>query len=106
MNFPKPLEHIKAETYLTSFLDSCKVVLVEPEGVFSRNYANDLIEVDTDEFDKKLVLKLSRDSVFHILPEGMFFVENKLREIAKKGDLDQFKAEAESIRLEMQYTQP
>ena len=100
MNYPHPLEHIKAETYLSSFLDNIKDVLVEPEGVFSRNYANDMKEVDTDEFDKKLVLKLSRDSVFHTLPESLFFVENKLREIGKKGDKELFKEEAERIRIE------
>jgi len=100
MKYPRPLEHIKAETYLTSFLNSCKEVVIEPEGVFSRNYADDIKEVDTDEFDKKLVLKLSRDSIFHVLPEGMFFIENKLRDLGKKGDLEIFKAEAERIRLE------
>ena len=100
MKYPQPIENIKAETYLTSFLKTCKDVVVEPEGVFSRNYTNDMKEVDTDEFGKKLVLKLSRDSVFHLLPESIFFVENKLREIGKKGDLEKFKAEAERIRLE------
>ena len=98
--FPKPIAHLKAETYLSSFLDSCRDVIVEPEGVFSRNFAEDMIEVDADEFNKKLVLKLSRDSIFHLLPEGLFFVENKLREIGKKGDSEKFKAEAERIRLE------
>ena len=100
MKFPRPLEHVKAETYLSSFLETVKDVIIEPEGVFSRNYADDMKEVDTDEFDKKLVLKLSRDSVFHLLPESIFFVENKLRDIGKKGDKDKFKEEAERIRLE------
>jgi len=98
--FPKPIEHIKAETYLTSFLESCRDVIIEPHGVFSRNYADDIISVDNDEFGNKLVLQLSRDGIFHILPESLFFIENKLRDLGKKGDPEAFKQEEERIRLE------
>ena len=101
-NFPKPVEHIKAEAYLTSFLESCRDVVIEPRGVFSRNYADDIISVEYDEYKNKLVMQLSRDGTFQILPESLFFVENKLREIGKKGDPEKFKQEEERIRLEKQ----
>ena len=102
-NIPHPVERIKAETFLASFLDSCTDVNIEPQGVFSRNYNDDIISIDTDDFSgKNPVLKLSRDGVFQILPESLFFVENKLREIGKRGDPEKFKQEEERIRLEKQ----
>jgi hypothetical protein len=100
--FPQPVDHIKAETFLTSFLDSCRDVIIEPHGVFFRNYDNDVISVDADEYDRKMVVKISRDGLFQILPESLFFVENKLREIGKKGDKEKFKQEEERIRKEKQ----
>jgi len=102
INYPQPVEHIKAESYISAFLDSCKDIIIEPQGVFSRNYENDIMSIDTDDYLNKLVLRLSRDSVFNILPESVFFVENKLREIGKKGDREKFKLEEERITKEKQ----
>ena len=102
IKYPKPVEHIKAETYLTSFLDSCKDVIIEPLGVFSRNYADDIVGIEYDEYTKKLIVQLSRDGVFNVLPESLFFVENKLRDIGKKGDSEKFKQEEERITKEKQ----
>jgi len=100
-HIPRIVEHVKAEAFLTSFLTSCSDVLVEPQGVFSRNYNDDIISFEvSDEIKNKYTLRLSRDSVFHILPEGLFFVENKLRELAKKNDTDKFKQEEERITRE------
>ena len=100
-NIPRPIENIKAEAYLTSFLNTCRDVNIEPQGVFSRNYAEDVISVESDvEMNEKLTLSLSRDSLFHILPEGLFFVEYKLRELGKKNDPEKFKLEEERIQKE------
>lgn len=99
--FPSPVEHIKAETLLSTFTSSCSDILIETQGVFSRNYNDDVISLEvSDEYKNFLTLALSRDSVFHILPEGLFFKEEVLRELAKKGDSDKFKAEEERIRKE------
>lgn len=100
-NIPRPIENIKAESYLTTFLDSCKDVNIELQGVFSRNYEDDIIAVDVDlETNKKWIVSLSRDSLFHILPEGLFFVEYKLRELGKKNNPEKFKLEEERIQKE------
>ena len=100
-NIPLPVENIKAESLLTTFLTSCSDVFIEPQGVFSRNYNNDVISLEiSDEINNKLTLKTSRDSLFHILPEGLFFVENKLRDLAKKNNTEKFKQEEERITKE------
>jgi len=97
-HIPRIAEHVKAEAFLTSFLTSCSDVMVEPQGVFSRNYNDDVISFEVSyENSNKYSLQISRDSVFHILPEGLFFEENKLRELAKQNNTDKFKQEEERI---------
>ena len=78
---PRPVENIKAESFLTTFLESCSDVTIEHEGVFSRNYNEDMIDVGAD-CDEKINIRLSRDSLFHILPEGLFFAGNRSKEAA------------------------
>ena len=102
-NIPLPVEQVKAEAFLTSFMDSCSDVIVESQGVFSRNYNDDIVSIDSDDNPgQKLTIQLSRDGLFHILPESLFFTENKLREIGKKGNTEKFKQEEERITKEKQ----
>ena len=100
-NLPQPVENIKAESFLTTFLDSCSDVTIEHRGVFSRNYNEDVVdvEIDSDSSDK-INIRLSRDSLFHILPEGLFFAEYKLREAGKKNNSEKFRSELERINKE------
>ena len=93
------LGSIKAETFLTCMLESIESINLEFQGVFSRNYYNDIFYIDQEKIlDKfQLNVKLSRDSVFHILPEGLFFRENILRKAAKEKNLEKFKALDEQI---------
>ena len=103
MNSPRPVENIKAESFLASFLESCSDISIEPQGVFSRNYDEDIMAMDTDsELKEKITILLSRDSLFHILPEGLFFNENKLRQIGKEKNTEKFKLEEERINKEKQ----
>jgi len=97
-NIPHPIENIKAESYLTSFLASCLDVNIEPLGVFSRNYSEDVMLIEYgDDANHRLNVQLSRDSVFNILPEGLFFEENKLRDIGKQNNAEKFREEEERI---------
>lgn len=103
MNLPRPVENIKAESFLASFLESCSVMNIEHLGVFSRNYNEDIIAMDIDDEIKGTInMQLSRDSLFNILPEGLFFVENKLRQIGKENNTGKFKLEEERINKEKQ----
>lgn len=71
---------------------------VRMQGVFSRNYSEDLIGIDYEE--NKPVVKLSRDGVFHLLPEGLFFEENRIKSIHKNDfnvEYEQFNEEKKSI---------
>ena len=97
-------ENIKAESFLTSLMESIADTNLEFQGVFSRNYLNDIILVDYEKvMDKQLLnIKLSRDSLFHILPEGLFFRENELRKAAKEKNEEKFKALEEQIIREKQ----
>ena len=93
------LDLIKAESFLTSMMESIEGTYLEFQGVFSRNFYNDIFYIDREKIlDKfQLNIKLSRDSLFHILPEGLFFRENELRKAAKEKNMDKFKALEEQI---------
>ena len=92
-------ENIKAESFLSSMLDSLSAINLEFQGVFSRNYYNDIIYIDRDtDFGRDMLnVNLSRDSIFHILPEGLFFRENELRKVQKEKNPEKFKALSEKI---------
>ena len=93
------LDLIKAESFLTSMMESIEGTNLEFQGVFSRNYYNDIFYIDQEKvLDKfQLNIKLSRDSLFHVLPEGLFFRENELRKAAKEKNIEKFKALEEKI---------
>ena len=74
------LGEIKAET-LISQMDTNENQGVRMHGIFSRNYEEDLISI-IDEEDKT-IFELSRDSIFHLLPESLFFNENQLKKESK-----------------------
>jgi len=100
-HLPRPVENVKAELFLASLLESCSDVVVEPSGIFNRNYDEDLVAIDgDDEYSKKMTVRLSRDSIFHILPQGLFFNENTLKELSKQNASDKLKHEAERILKE------
>ena len=98
------LDNIKAESFLTSLMESIAHTNIEFQGVFSRNYFNDIIYIDEERvLDKNLLnIKLSRDSLFHILPEGLFFREDELKKAAKEKNAEKFKALEEKIIREKQ----
>ena len=100
----KNLDNIKAESFLSSLMDSLADVNMEFQGVFSRNYFEDIIGIEQEDVmdESQLFVKLSRDSLFHILPEGLFFRENELREVAKEKNPEKFKALEEKIKREKQ----
>jgi len=81
---------IKAET-LISLMD-IKDMDVRMQGIFSRNYSEDLISITNE--DDKTIFELSRDSVFHLLPEGLFLKENQLKK-GRKSNFDFEKAHKE-----------
>ncbi len=68
-------EDIKAET-IVSQLD-LREFNVRNRGIFYRNYSDDLINI-TNENNVPLI-ELSRDGTFHLLPESLFFKENRLK---------------------------
>ncbi len=88
---------VKAESLLAVTFGEQEKVEVIPVGVFSRNYNDDLISIDKHpKGDKGYIAQLSRDSVFHTLPEGLFFKENRLRKLDKV----KCKEESEAIQRE------
>ena len=59
-------------------------VRVSTKGIFLSNYCEDLLEVDTSDL-KTHRISLSRDGLFHLLPEALFVEENRLRDPKQKG---------------------
>ena len=88
---------VKAETIL-SCLENDLNFQVQYSGVFSRNYSNDVLSVEKNENNDK-VIKLSRDGIFHILPEGLFFKEERLKNIKNRTDID-FESEHKKVKTE------
>lgn len=69
-------ENIRAET-IVSQLEELPNYVVRNKGIFHRNYSGDLISIQEE--NNINVLELSRDGTFHLLPEGVFFKENRLK---------------------------
>ena len=95
----KATDGIKAET-LISLMEVKENVDVHMCGIFSRNYSADLISFSNE--GEQLAVELSRDGIFHLLPEGLFFKENTIKNISKvdfKTDYIQFVKEKEQIKL-------
>jgi hypothetical protein len=91
---------IKAETLISQKEINEEDVIVRMGGVFSRNYSGDCIN-DAEE-EGKTILALSRDGVFHLLPEGLFFEENRIKNVLKNDfttEYKKFKKEKENIEL-------
>lgn len=75
--------NLKAETWMNTYLPDDVPVRVSSKGIFFSNYCEDLLEVDT--FDLKTYrISLSRDGLFHLLPEALFVEENRLRDPKQK----------------------
>ena len=102
--FSLSLENIKAESFLSTAIDSIEKTEIEFLGVFSRNYHNDITEFGNamESSENQFSFKLSRDSLFNILPEGLFFNEELLRRIDKEKNKEKFRATAEKITKEKQ----
>jgi len=67
------LRELKAESVLSLY--DLQDFAVEMKGIFHRNYSPDLMSKPTDK-DK---IELSRDSIYHLLPENLFFGDNELK---------------------------
>ncbi len=70
------LQEIKAETILSlENLPDFSVQTEENSGIFYRNYSPDLVKYDSN----NNTVTLSRDSIYNLLPERLFFEEDELK---------------------------
>ena len=67
---------------MNTYLSDNVPIRVSSKGIFYSNYCEDLLEVDT--FAKATNVTLSRDGLFHLLPEALFVDENFLRDPKRK----------------------
>ena len=65
---------IKAETWITVNHPSVEEWLARYKGIFSRNYSGDFRSCDTE----NNTIELSRDGLYEILPNMLFFTGNEL----------------------------
>jgi len=92
-------EEVKAET-LVSQMKISEDFGLRWSGIFFRNYSDDLMSVKNE--DEKTVIELSRDGVFQLLPEGLFFDEDHLKRKSKSGyDFKKEQAEIEKLKKTM-----
>ena len=70
------LREIKAETILAlEEITDFSILTKENSGTFCRNYSSDIIDCD----NINNTITLSRDSIYKLLPEALFFEEEELR---------------------------
>ena len=70
---------IKAETWIAAHQPSQKEWVTFHKGIFSRNYTEDLCSCDPETAH----VELSRDGLYELLPNRLFFKGNELRGIQK-----------------------
>lgn len=95
-----PIVDIKAESIIAVLSDKDKPE-VFAQGYFYRNFCEDIVEI-SNEPNGNIVIALSRDGIYHLLPEALFFFEKRLL-IKKKGSI--IKAEIpqeEAIKKEIE----
>jgi hypothetical protein len=89
------MREIKAET-LISLIDVSDFT-VQMQGIFFRNYSEDLTSITDD--NNGQIFNLSRDGIFHLLPEGLFFEKNQLKDDDFKKKYDALKEKKKRIDL-------
>lgn len=78
-----PIGELKAETWINTYFPEIRSVRVGTKGIFYSNYCEDLLEVEPPNKDA-IRISLSRDGLFHLLPEALFVDENHLRDPKQK----------------------
>ena len=66
---------INAEVIVADILEDdlpYEEILVKHEGLFKRNYSKDVLDAYYDMLNRLLIIHISRDSLYDILPHGMF----------------------------------
>jgi hypothetical protein len=82
-----PTDDLKAESLITAMLESDPDCEVSMLGSFFRNYCEDIIEIRKDLNSDEYCVELSRDGIYHSMPEALFFPENRLVTVdAKRND--------------------
>ncbi len=72
-----PIENIKAESIIAVMYDDTNPE-IRAQGCFYRNYCEDIIRIGNESDRESIVVELSRDGIYHLLPETLFFLENRL----------------------------
>ncbi|MBW7466862.1 type VI secretion system baseplate subunit TssG [Pontibacter aydingkolensis] len=71
-------DDVRAEVLAASWIENQSValddIIVRPEGTFRRSFSQDVLEVEELDtpLDRKVSLKISREGLYDMLPEGMF----------------------------------
>ena len=78
-----PIGDLKAETWLNTHFPEDIPLRISTKGTFYSNYCEDLLEMDTSNVVANRI-SLSRDGLFHLLPESLFVNDNRLLDPKQK----------------------
>ena len=88
------LEEIKAETLIAaSGIETIEDFTIRSSGIFYRNYSGDCMN------NERNTINVSRNSLYHLLPEGLFIKENSLTKKTFQEQHDKLKEIKENISL-------
>jgi hypothetical protein len=99
-----PLKEIKAEVFINKNFDFQREKEINLLGCFYRNFCEDIIEINSDN-KNNIRIFLSRDSIFNLLPETLFFDEQSLLIKKKSRTKQKTKINKEAVVYEMQKQQ-
>ena len=88
------LPDIKAEVIVADLIDKgmgTDQLLVVHKGSFGRNYSKDIAEVDLDMVKNYIVFHISRDSLYDVLPEGLFHDVSRFNKLDADGRKIEFR---------------
>ncbi|MFZ4398524.1 MAG: hypothetical protein ACOYO1_00705 [Bacteroidales bacterium] len=95
------LGDIKAESIIAATIKDA-VIEMHSLGSFYKNFSKDIIEIKMDSTNETVLFDISRDGIFHLLPETLFFFEKRLlikkKTFNKKNEIAQEYAIKEEIK--------
>lgn len=84
-------DDVRTEVLAATWIENQRVtlddIIVKPEGTFRRSFSHDVLEIEEPGTspDRKVALKISREGLYDMLPEGMFHqaVQKNAKSIAE-----------------------
>lgn len=103
------ISDIKAEVVITDLLEQGidnSEIIVLLNGAFDRNYKKDITDYKLNTLNKSVVLNLSRNSLYDVLPEGLFHPVTRYGSLDAKDRKKEFEVQLKEEANARKFFQP